>query len=83
MRLCLKFVQYSILVNGDANGQIIPRRRLGQRDPLSPYLFILCIEGLSSLIKHSEGKGEIHGVKVCRGAPTLTHLLFVDECLLF
>jgi len=25
----------------------------------------------------------IHGIKVCRGAPLLTHLLFADDCFLF
>lgn len=27
--------------------------------------------------------GDIHGVKVCKGAPLLTHLLFADNCFLF
>jgi hypothetical protein len=46
-------------------------------------LFILCAEGLTTLIKKYEGRGDIHGVKVCRGAPSLSHLLFADDCFLF
>lgn len=48
-----------------------------------PTFFILCIKGLSSLIKKHKRKGDIYGVKVCRGSLILTHLLFVDNCFLF
>jgi hypothetical protein len=34
-------------------------------------------------LKSLESHGEIHGIKVCRGAPILTHLLFADVCFLF
>lgn len=53
----------------------------GNRRPHT--LFIICAEGLSVLLKKLEARGEIHGIKVCRGAPLLTHLLFVDDCFLF
>lgn len=46
---CVTFVQYFILVNG-SRATIIPTRDLRQGDPLSPYMFLLCIEGLSSLM---------------------------------
>jgi hypothetical protein len=35
---------------------------------LSPYLFILCAEGLTTLIKKYEGTWDIHGIKVSRGS---------------
>jgi hypothetical protein len=52
--MCLNSVQYSILVNGESVGPVIPGRGLRQGDPLSPYLFILCAEGLTTLIKKYE-----------------------------
>jgi hypothetical protein len=83
MSMCMESVHYQVLVNGESVGPIRPKRGLRQGDPLSPYLFIMCAEGLSGLIKKSEARGEIHGIKVCRGAPLLTHLLFADDCFLF
>jgi len=83
MTMCMESVNYQVLVNDEKVGPIIPKRGLRQGDPLSPYLFIICAEGLSALLKRAEAKGDIHGIKVCRGAPLLTHLLFADDCFLF
>ena len=82
MRICIT-VSYSVLMNEDLVGPIIPRRGLRQGDPLSPYLFVIGTEGLSSLINQAVSRGEVHGIKVCRGAPEVTHLLFADDSLFF
>ena len=42
---------YSILLYGEPTGFITPSRGIKQGDPLSPYLFLMCAEGLSSLIR--------------------------------
>lgn len=75
----LKLLIFNILTNGDGVGPISPRRGLRQ----ASYLFIICIEGLSTLLKKAEGRGDIHCIKVCIGAHVFSHLLFADDCFLF
>ena len=81
--LCVSIVRYFIMHNGHKLGPIVPRRGLRQGDPLSPYLFILCAEGLSALISHHERMGLWQGCKISRLAPVTSHLCFADDCLLF
>ncbi|KAL8093405.1 hypothetical protein AgCh_035325 [Apium graveolens] len=52
-------------------------------DPISPYLYILCAEGLSSMIRRNEEAGLLHGCKIARGAPAISHLLFADDGYFF
>ena len=80
---CLKSVTYLILVNGESKGHIIPTRGIHQGDPLSPYLFLLCSEGLNGLIEHVVDRKHIEGVSLCRNGPKISHLFFVDDSLLF
>ncbi|GAU30144.1 hypothetical protein TSUD_360370 [Trifolium subterraneum] len=81
--MCVSSVNYSVLMNSDRVGPILPGRGLRQGDPLSPYLFILVTECLTALIHQAVGRGDLHGVKICRGAPEVSHLLFADNCFLF
>lgn len=62
---------------------VFPGRSLRQADPLSPHLFIICAEGLSSLIREAEVGEIISGTSTCSGAPLVFHLLFADDCFLF
>ena len=81
--VCVTTVSYSILVNGELKGMIIPTRGIRQGDHLSPFLFLFCTEGLHGLISQVAHNGDIHGFQLCRRNPKLTHLLFVDDSLLF
>ncbi|XP_019184794.1 PREDICTED: uncharacterized protein LOC109179753 [Ipomoea nil] len=81
--LCVQIVRYRVLVNGKPTEEIVPTRGLRQGDPLSPYLFIICAEGLSLLLQDSQAKGLLHGCRVARGAPSISHLFFADDSLLF
>lgn len=83
LMLCVESVKYSIFHGGREFGAIIPERGLRQGDPLSPYLFILCAEGLSAALHHKENQGVVHGCRITRHAPIISHLLFVDDCFLF
>ena len=80
---CVKTVTSSVLVKREPCGMIQPTRGIRQGDPLSPFLFLFCTEGLNGLIKKAESNDDIHGFSLCRRGPKLTHLLFANDSLLF
>ena len=81
--MCVSTVSYSMLINGEPKGRIIPLRGLRQGDPISPYLFLLCAEGLLAMLKKEERERYIKGIAVSRGAPSISHLLFADDSIVF
>lgn len=83
MLLCVQTVSYQFCVNGYMVGPLIPKRGLRQGDPLSPYLFLICVEGLSNALEKNAKEGAIHGCKISRTATVITHMLFTDDSFLF
>ena len=79
---CVTSVSYWLQVNGNLSNSFVPERDLKQGDPLSPYLFLLCAEGFSALLKDAERRGVIIGACICSNAPSVSHLLFADDSLL-
>ena len=80
---CVTTPSFSVRINGKAYGNIIPSRGLCQGDPLSPYLLLLCAEGFTSLLSKAEAEGRLHGVQICRRAPSISNLLFANDSLIF
>lgn len=64
---------FSILVNGSPYEMFLPSRKLGQGDPLSPFLFILMMEGLGRSIKHGKVTRKILGLQLSENSQALTH----------
>lgn len=59
-----------------------PEHGFRQGDPLLPYLFILCFEYLSRILRREEMDGNLHGIKVFREAPAISHLLYTNDLLM-
>jgi hypothetical protein len=79
---CVRTVSYRFRINGALTDTVHPGRGLRQGDPVSPYLFLLCAEGLSAMLTRAEADGHLQGIKLAADAPTVSHLLFADDSLL-
>lgn len=69
--------------NGSASQKFIPCRGIRQGDPLSPYIFVLCLERLSQIINKSVEDGRWKPFTVRRNGLKISHLCFADDMLLF
>jgi hypothetical protein len=81
--VCVRSVSYSVVINGKPVGHIKPTRGIRQGDPISPYLFLLCAESLSSLIQQAVNTGVLTGVPTSKRGPRLSHLFFADDSMVF
>lgn len=80
---CVTTVSYSFLRKGEVFGDINLKRGIRQGDHISPYLYILCAEGFLAIIRNYEANGLLHGCKIARGAPSVSHHLYADDCYFF
>ncbi|XP_058071103.1 uncharacterized protein LOC131220151 [Magnolia sinica] len=74
---------FSVLLNGETIGYFKSYRGLRQGDPLSPSLFILAIEAFSRGFRLIMERGLCLPFKLKIGCPLISHLLYVDDSLLF
>lgn len=81
--ICISSVAYSIRINHAIHGKITPQCGLRQGDLISPYLFAICAQGLSTILSQAEYDKWFHGVKIASQCHSISHLLFADESLIF
>jgi hypothetical protein len=74
-------MKFALLINVGASYFFKPTRVLMQWCPLSPLLFLLIVEGISRTIIEAKHRSIVQGIKI--GSVLLTHLLFVDDIMLF
>lgn len=63
--------------------QFSPTRGVFQRDPSSPYLFVLAMERLGHLINRAINLGEWCPIRISRPSPPFSFLFINDNLLLF
>ncbi|KAE8669138.1 hypothetical protein F3Y22_tig00112254pilonHSYRG00076 [Hibiscus syriacus] len=76
-------VSTRILWNGEKSEQFNPSRGLRQGDPLSSYLFVLCMERLTQAIQIEVEAGRWQPFKTSKSASGISHLMFADDMVLF
>ncbi|GFS35677.1 hypothetical protein Acr_00g0041410 [Actinidia rufa] len=79
---CMSTTSYSMSINGSLHGFFKGKQVLRQGDPLSPFLFSICLEVLSrSMAKLSRNPDFKHHLKCAELA--ISHLAFADDLILF
>ncbi|KAA3462544.1 LINE-1 reverse transcriptase isogeny [Gossypium australe] len=61
---CVCTVRYKVKCNMQLTDTIVPERGLRQGDPLSPYLFLFCMEVLSRMLIDAQENLRIRGIHV-------------------
>ncbi|KAL0423109.1 UNVERIFIED_CONTAM: putative mitochondrial protein [Sesamum radiatum] len=75
--------EYStVALNGSLHGLFPRTKGLRQGDPMSPALFLLCMEYFSRLIKRNTTNSDFNFHPRCEKLK-ITHLLFADDVMLF
>lgn len=72
-----------IMWNGVRLLKFKPVRGIRQGCSLSPYLFVLCMKWLDHSIQSTISTGKWNPSGLSRSRPTLSHLFFVDDHVLF
>lgn len=79
---CISSVSMQIVWNGGKTKAFRPSRGVRQGDPISPYLFVLCMERLGHLIQKEVDCGLWKPIGITRLSPKVSHLFFTDDLVL-
>ncbi|KAK6152875.1 hypothetical protein DH2020_012514 [Rehmannia glutinosa] len=66
----------------DGLRRLTPQRDLRQGDPLSSYLFIICLEVFSRILQDLQRCDKTKGIAISCSSPSISHLFFADDTLL-
>ncbi|KAG8371245.1 hypothetical protein BUALT_Bualt13G0067600 [Buddleja alternifolia] len=79
---CVESTHLQILWNDEPLDPIEPRCGLRQGDPLSPYLFVLCMKRLSYMIDEAVNNNKWDPISFSRSGPRISHMFFADDIIL-
>ncbi|KAL2897478.1 LINE-1 retrotransposable element ORF2 protein [Bienertia sinuspersici] len=79
---CVTTASYSLCVNGSLQGFFQGKRGLRQGDPMSPLLFVICMEYLTRLMKYVSMQKDYQFHHRCKKL-ALNHLVFADDLIIF
>ncbi|KAL0336702.1 UNVERIFIED_CONTAM: hypothetical protein Sradi_4882100 [Sesamum radiatum] len=79
---CVSTTSFSVALNSSLHGLFPGKKGLRQGDPMSPALFLFCMEYFSRLIKRSTANSDFNFHPKCAKLK-ITHLLFADDLMLF
>jgi len=82
IRECITRPSFSIALNGTLVGYFKGRKCLRQGDPISPYMFVLAMEGLSLLLEEAASNSLLSYHPKC-SVIKLTYLCFANDLLIF
>ncbi|XP_062021276.1 uncharacterized protein LOC133737799 [Rosa rugosa] len=80
---CISSTSFQICFNGELTDSFQAHRGIRQGDPLSPYIFVLCMEKLAHLIQSAVDIGAWKAVRTSQSGPKVSHLFFGDDLMLF
>lgn len=80
---CIRSPTMRVVWDGEMSDSFVPSRGIRQGDPISPYLFVLCLERLGHSIQALVDNGEWKPIKVKRDCPGISHVFFADDIILF
>ncbi|KAL4307009.1 hypothetical protein AHAS_Ahas16G0235400 [Arachis hypogaea] len=80
---CISTPTMNLLWNGSPSESFTLTRGIRQEDPLSRYLFVLCVKRLSHLINKLVKGKKWEPISISRNRPNLSHLYFADDLVLF
>lgn len=73
---CITNTKYSLSINGGIHGYFSGKKGLRQGDPISPLIFVLCMEYLSHIVKYVGNLPLFSYHPRCSGFG-ITHLCFL------